>query len=74
MEGFMVCTRQLGLKKKAYSIREIAEITGFGKTHIYEECRKGNIQLRKSGKKTIVLEEELNRYLSALPVYQPINN
>jgi excisionase family DNA binding protein len=66
--------KTMQIRKKAYSIREVSEITGFGKTHIYEECRKGKIQLRKSGKKTIVLEEELNRYLSALPVYQPINN
>jgi hypothetical protein len=63
--------RNIGLKKKAYSIQEVAEITGFGKTHIYAESRKGNLQLRKSGYKTIVLAEELDRYLTGLSEYKP---
>jgi hypothetical protein len=66
--------QRIGLQKKAYSIKEVSEITGFGKTHIYDESRRGNLEFRKSGYRTVVLAEELDRYLSALPVYKPKKN
>ena len=53
--------------KAALSITDAAQEIGIGKTKLYAEISAGRITPRKLGKRTIILAEELNRYLNNLP-------
>ena len=56
--------------KKAYSVSEVTKTTGLGKTNIYQLIKDGSLHAKKVGRRTIVLEAELDRYLNALPDYK----
>ena len=54
-------------EKDACSISETAEISGLGRTKIYEEIKAGRLIARKVGDRTIILRTDREAYLSALP-------
>ncbi|GLS29324.1 Helix-turn-helix domain-containing protein [Mesorhizobium albiziae] len=56
------------MSKYAFSVNELVCEIGIGKTKIYQEMRKGRIRARKSGRRTIVLASEVERYLRSLPL------
>jgi hypothetical protein len=56
------------LPKLAYTIPEVTEVTGIGRTSIYEEIAAGRLVARKRGSSTIILAEDLAAYLAGLPV------
>jgi hypothetical protein len=56
------------IEKHGLSINETCAVSGFGKTKIYEAISAGQLVARKFGKRTIVLQEDLSRFLTALPV------
>ena len=51
----------------ALTIPEAAKAAGIGRSSLYEEIAKGRLQARKMGRRTIILIDELNRWLSTLP-------
>jgi hypothetical protein len=51
----------------AYSIRDVAKLTGLGRSLLFEEIRAGHLLVRKIGRRTIVLHTDLNAWLSGLP-------
>jgi hypothetical protein len=61
--------------KKGYTITEVVEITGLGRTAIYEAINdKGQekdqdkrLRAKKWGRRTIVLAEDLEKFLKNLP-------
>lgn len=53
--------------KLSYSIKEACDATGIGRTVIFEEIKAGNLKARKRGSSTIILAEDLQAYLAALP-------
>jgi hypothetical protein len=55
-------------KKLAFSISEFAEISGLGRTFIYEEINAKRLKVRKAGRRTIVLQDDALSYLQSLPV------
>ncbi len=55
------------MTKSAFSVREAAEEIGICKTKIYQETGDGRIRARKSGRRTIILANEIERYLNSLP-------
>ena len=55
------------MTKAAYSIKEAMSEIGIGRTKLYEEIAAGRLTPRKIGTKTIILAEDLTRYLNALP-------
>ncbi len=59
--------------KLAYSLDESANMLGVSKGHIRNEHVRGKLQLIKSGRRTLILAEELKRYLKELSEkeYQP---
>lgn len=59
------------LVKRAYTIDEVTHVTPFGRTTIYEEIRAGRLKALKRGKQTIITDEELTRYIAALPAIEP---
>jgi excisionase family DNA binding protein len=52
---------------KLLSMREATSRLGFGLTKLYEEVKLGRLQVVKAGKRTLVSEAELERYVAALP-------
>jgi excisionase family DNA binding protein len=53
--------------KLGLSVEEASEIAGIGRSKLYEALRDGLLQARKFGRRTIILRDDLERFLSALP-------
>jgi hypothetical protein len=51
----------------AFSVRQFCEMHAIGRTTFYEEVKYGRLRIRKLGKRTLVLREEAERWVSALP-------
>ena len=55
------------MNKSAYTIDEALVEIGIGRTKLYAEIKAGRIEVRKIGRKSIILGAEIRRYLGALP-------
>jgi excisionase family DNA binding protein len=51
----------------AYSIQQLGEITGVGRTTIYAAIRNGHLKARKIGRRTVILHDDLHAFLKSLP-------
>lgn len=51
------------------SIEEVRKATGFGRTKIYEAINQGLLPAKKYGKRTIILKQDLENFLSNLETY-----
>lgn len=51
----------------AFSVRQFCEMHAIGRTTFYEEVKYGRLRIRKLGKRTLVLREEAERWVCALP-------
>ncbi len=56
------------MTKIAVSIPEAIEMSGIKRSSLYELFKAGKIQPRKNGKRTLILVDDLERYLKSLPV------
>jgi excisionase family DNA binding protein len=52
--------------KLAYSIAELPDLISLGRSQIYEEIRAGRLRTVKSGRRTLVLAEDLRSWLLSL--------
>ena len=50
----------------AHTIQSLAQ-RGLGRSKIYQAIREGELVARKIGKRTVVLDDDLKRYLEHLP-------
>ena len=55
----------------AYSIAEACSVVRTGRTALYEAIRSGALRAVKRGRRTIVLADDLRRYLESLPPVVP---
>lgn len=53
-------------KRLSFSLKDASEATGFCPNHFRNEAARGKLKLVKSGRRTIILADELRRYLSEL--------
>ena len=60
--------RDATIEKQGLSVAEASHVAGIGRTKLYEAIGSGQLPVRKFGKRTIVLREDLARFLTALPV------
>ena len=58
------------IQKLSYSIAETVELTGLGRSTLYEEIHSNRLRARKIGRRTIILAEDLSSFLASLPVSQ----
>jgi excisionase family DNA binding protein len=56
------------IEKRGLSVKEVCHVAGFGRSTFYEVVAAGLLLFRKLGRRTIVLREDLDRFLAALPV------
>ena len=59
------------MQKLAYTIEEAAKAGAGGRTAVYDAINAGILKARKRGKRTIILHDDLQRFLESLPEYQP---
>ena len=57
------------LQNQALSIQQVQEISGLGRTKIYELLKSGELPGKKLGKRTLVLKSDLEAFLSDLNSY-----
>ena len=55
----------------ALTIAEVCAASRIGRTRIYEAIRAGELRARKHGRRTLVLIDDLRRWLESLPDVNP---
>ena len=53
--------------KLAYGIKEVGRVINTGQSTVYEYMKDGRIRAVKHGRRTLILAEDLQRYLNSLP-------
>lgn len=56
------------MKPVAYSVSDILRMVGISRTTFYQLVKSGGIKVRKVGKRSIILSEDLEAWLQHLPV------
>ena len=56
------------MRKVAATINEATQITGLGRSSIYQLINEGKLTRRKYGSRTLILVEELEAFVKSLPV------
>ena len=56
------------MKPVAYSVSDILRMVGISRTTFYQLVKSGEIKVRKVGKRSIILSEDLEAWLQRLPV------
>jgi excisionase family DNA binding protein len=51
----------------AYTVKEACAVSRTGKTTLYGAIRRRDLVARKLGKKTLILEDDLRRWIEQLP-------
>ena len=51
----------------AVSISEAVRLSGIGRSSLYQAIRRGELSIRKSGRRSLILVADLQRWLSELP-------
>jgi excisionase family DNA binding protein len=57
----------------AYSIEEAARVSRTSRSALYEVIGRGELTVRKRGRKTLVLASDLQSWLNSLPRMVPSN-
>lgn len=63
-------SRTRELQVQGLTIVDAAFVSGIGRTKLYEAIGNGQLIARKYGNRTIVLRDDLLRFLAALPEVQ----
>ena len=54
----------------SFSIPEVCQATGLGKTKLYELIKSGELKAKKIGKRTIILKADLDTFLKGLEPFR----
>jgi excisionase family DNA binding protein len=54
-------------QKLAHSVAEFAQLSGLGRSFIYEHIKAGLLPVRKAGRRSLILREEGEAWLAKLP-------
>lgn len=57
--------------RAAYSISEIVQASGLGRSTVYEAIGRGDLRARKCNARTIVLADDFAAWLTSLPLVEP---
>jgi hypothetical protein len=58
-------------RKLAYSIAELCQMAGVGRSFLYEEVKAGHLVVTKAGRRSIVLHADAIAWLTGLPKLAP---
>jgi len=51
-----------------HTIAEFAQLSGLGRSFIYQEIKAGRLIVRKAGRRSLILHDDGQAYLGRLPV------
>jgi excisionase family DNA binding protein len=51
----------------SYSIADVVKLSGVGRTVLYEEIKAGRLKAHKLGRRTLILADDLQHWLTGLP-------
>lgn len=54
----------------AITIPEAVKTSGLSRSSLYEALRKGELEARKAGRRTLITVDALRAYLDGLPIYK----
>lgn len=63
-------TQASDLQPEGLSLLEACKVAGLGRTTVYQAIADGQLVARKVGKRTLILRQDLHRFLTALPVFK----
>ena len=55
-------------QKLAHSVAEFAQLSGLGRSFIYEQIKAGLLPVRKAGRRSLILRQEGEAWLAKLPI------
>lgn len=55
--------------KIALSIEQALEVSNLGRTKLYELLKSGSLPARKLGRRTLILQSDLDAFLTSLAAY-----
>ena len=55
------------VNKLALTIAEFVQLSGMGRSYIYQEIKAGRLIVRKAGRRTLILRDEGLAWLANLP-------
>ena len=58
-------------RKLAYSIAELCDMAGVGRSFLYEEVKAGHLVVTKAGRRSSVLHDDAVAWLTTLPKLTP---
>jgi excisionase family DNA binding protein len=56
-----------GKQKLAYSIKEVQQLVGVGRTSIFKAIKEQKLRIAKCGSRSLVLSSDLQEWLASLP-------
>ena len=59
---------QINIHREGLSIPEAVELSGIGRSKLYQFIAEGTLTARKVGAKTIILRHDLMKFLENLPM------
>jgi hypothetical protein len=59
--------REQRFQKLAFSINDVVAVSGVGRTLVFAEIKLGRLVARKCGRRTIILQTDLQDWLNSLP-------
>jgi len=63
----------MSAERLAYNIGEACQVARAGRTAVYEAIRSGALRAVKRGRRTLILADDLRRWLESLPPVTPTN-
>ncbi len=64
--GLSAMSTDENLTKLAYTVPELQQATGLGRTRIYEEIKLGRLRLTKVGRRSIIRTDDARMWLANL--------
>jgi excisionase family DNA binding protein len=58
------------LQPEGLTVPEACKVCGLGRTKLYQAITDGQLIARKFGKRTLILRQDLQQFLAALPVIE----
>jgi excisionase family DNA binding protein len=56
-----------GTERLAYSVDEVAQLTGLSRDLLYDEMRRGHLAYLKVGRRRLITRQHLDQFLNAPP-------
>jgi excisionase family DNA binding protein len=63
--------RERDIYRLAHTISEVVNLTGVGRSVLYEQIGEGRLRIRKLGRRTLIFDTDLKAWLESLPEKRP---